>query len=137
MSLSFEEFMKAGREWDKMEERLFGLFGFNPANSNHYGVIHLYNKEIGAHTKDEELLAIRAAFVAWREEILAIFREEGYCPEEKELGRMLTADPMFGTVTFLGVLLDVYGGAEAYRSAIQKYVRERPGQEKRERKRIR
>ncbi len=124
--------MKAGREWDEMEERLFGLFGFNPANSNHYGDILLYNKRICAQTKDEELLAIRAAFVAWREDILAIFREVGYRLEVEGLKGMFAVDPMFGTVTFLGIELDVYGGAEAYRGAIRRYLRERPYREQRE-----
>ena len=44
MSLSLDEFVEAQKAWEKMDERLNRLIGFNPATSNHYGVIQLYNQ---------------------------------------------------------------------------------------------
>ena len=39
MSLNYKQFMEACREWEEMDKRLIKLIGFNPATSNHYGLI--------------------------------------------------------------------------------------------------
>ena len=75
MSLSFDEFLEAHRAWDEMDERLNKLIGFNPATSNHYGIIQLYNQPIDAKTSDEEIIKIRSAYLNWKNEIIAILSE--------------------------------------------------------------
>ena len=65
MSLSLEEFIEATNAWKKMAERLKRLIGFNPATSNHYGVIQLYNQRINLSTSDERITEIRSKYLEW------------------------------------------------------------------------
>ena len=73
MSLTFEQFMAASKRWDEMEKRLVKLFGFNPATSNHYGTIQLYNQRINESTTDEEIMNLfpksDTELVAWCEKV--------------------------------------------------------------------
>lgn len=115
MSLSADEFMQAYKEREEMAERLIRLLGFDPAYSNHYGVIKIYNCEIGTQTTDEEILEIRKKYVGWRENILAFLAERGYTPKDmKEFSSLFDIDGMFGVMYFLGVYLDIDKGIEKY-----------------------
>ena len=58
MSLSFDEIAEVHRAWEEMDERLNKLIGFNPATSNHYGIIQLYNQRIDSNTTDEEIIKL-------------------------------------------------------------------------------
>ena len=66
MSLSFEGFLAAIEEWEKVNKRLNKLLGFNPSVSNHYGVIQIYNRRINSKTSDEEILKIRIKYLEWK-----------------------------------------------------------------------
>ena len=75
MSLSFDEIAEVHRAWAEMDERLNKLIGFNPATSNHYGIIQLYNQRIDSNTTDEEIIKIRSAYLSWKNDIIAILAE--------------------------------------------------------------
>ena len=123
MSLSLEEFIKANEDWEKMEERLNRLIGFNPATSNHYGIIQLYNQRINLSTSDEIIVDIRTKFVKWREEILSIFAEKDFYPDAKLFNTLFSVDGMYGTLYFLGEPVDIDSGAERYRKHICDYLK--------------
>lgn len=123
MSLSLEEFANALIEWGEMEERLVKLFGFNPATSNHYGVIQLYNQRISANTPDEKIIEIRSKFLEWKDSILAIFAENGVVLNIDQLNQLFRVDGMYGTLYFLEIPVDIYDNGEAYRSAISTFLK--------------
>jgi len=123
MSLTNEQFMEAIAASREMDERLTKLFGFSPATSNHYGRINIYNVEINRKTTDERLLDIRAKYVNWKTGILKIFAEYGFEPEYNHLCEMFRSDPMFGTLEFLEIPVDIEKSPEAYRDAIVGYLR--------------
>ena len=125
MSLNLEQFLAACERAREMDERLTKLFGFSPATSNHYGRINIYNVEINRKTTDERLLDIRAKYVNWKTGILKIFAEYGFEPEYNQLCEMFRSDPMFGTLMFLGIPVDIEKSPEDYRRAIVEYLREK------------
>ncbi len=125
MSLNFDEFIEAHRQWEEMDKRLNKLIGFNPATSNHYGTIQLYNNRINAKTTDKEILEIREKYVAWRKEILAFFRANNYDIIDDEFNKLFCYDPMFGTITFLDTKLDLSKEIEFYHIIIENYIKRR------------
>lgn len=123
MSLTAEGFKKATEAWDNMKERLVRLIGFNPATCNHYGIIQLYNKRIDAETSDDTIREIAAAFLRWREDILAICKEARPLFALPQMRRLFRADAMYGTLYFLGIPVDIDEEAERYRPAIFSYLK--------------
>ncbi len=123
MSLTLDGFLQAHKRWEKMDVRLRKLLGFNPATSNHYGTIRIYNQVINEKTTDEEILAIREKYVRWKTEVLALFHDRHYAVDDERFGELFSVDFMFGNVQFLDVPLDIDKGVEFYRAAIENYVR--------------
>ena len=111
------------KEWGEMEERLVKLFGFNPATSNHYGVIQLYNQRISANTPDEKIIEIRSKFLEWKDNILAIFAENGVVLNIDQLNKLFRVDGMYGTLYFLEIPVDIYSGMDDYCSRIPKFLK--------------
>lgn len=123
MSLTFEQMAQSHKRWDEMDERLKKLIGFNPATSNHYGSIQLYNHQISKQTSDEEILKLRADYLEWRKGILNILEENGYIPDNNEFNDLFSISGMFGTLYFLGVPVDIYGDIDkTYRQRILVYL---------------
>ena len=122
MSLSLEEFIEATNAWEKMDERLNKLIGFNPATSNHYGIIRLYNQRIDQKTSDEKIIEIRTKFLNWREQILSIFAENNFYPDTILFNKLFAVDGMYGTIHFLGVEVDIDSNVETYRRSIYNYL---------------
>jgi len=122
MSLTLEAFLDACDRWRQMEERINRLLGFNPATSDHYGRIHLYNENIYLNTTDERILEIRKQYLEWKKGIFDIFREEGYTPEgeffEKRFEEQFRVDYMYGTVFFIEKMIDIHGDVEEFRPRI-------------------
>lgn len=115
MSLSAEAFMQAHKEREEMRERLIRLLGIDPAYTDHYGIIRIYNRVINRKTTDEEILEIRKKYVKWKTDILAFLKERGYTPKDaKEFSSLFYRDPMFGTMRFLGVRLDIDKNVDEY-----------------------
>ena len=119
MSLSLEGLALALEEWRAVEKRLIELIGFNPATSNHYGMIRLYNQRINSKTTDEEILGIRSAFLSWKKEILEMLEEKGIAVDDELWGGLFYIDGMYGPMSFLGVDLDIYSGIDEYREALE------------------
>ena len=122
MSLSLEEFIEATNAWEKMDERLNKLIGFNPATSNHYGIIRLYNQRIDQKTSDEKIIEIRTKFLKWREQILSIFAENNFYPDTILFNKLFAVDSMYGTIYFLDIEVDIDSNAEVYRENICNYL---------------
>ena len=122
MSLSFDEIAEVHRAWEEMDERLNKLIGFNPATSNHYGIIQLYNQRINAETSDEKIIAIRTKFLKWRNHIFSIFAEKNYYPNAEQFNQFFSIDGMYGNLNFLDVPVDIENNAEAYRTNIYNYL---------------
>ena len=122
MSLSLDEFVEAQKAWEKMDERLNRLIGFNPATSNHYGVIQLYNQRINLSTSDERIIEIRTKFLKWREQILSIFAENNFYPDTILFNKLFAVDGMYGTIHFLGIEVDIDSNVETYRRSIYNYL---------------
>ena len=123
MSLSLDEFIEANKVWEKMDERLNRLIGFNPATSNHYGIIQLYNHRIDLSTSDEKIINIRTKFVKWREQILSIFAEKDFYPNTERLNNLFSIDGMYGTLYFLGKPVDIDSDIEIYRKNFYDYLK--------------
>lgn len=119
MSLSLDEFVEACKAWDKMDERLNKLIGFNPATSNHYGIIQLYNQRIDSKTSDEEIIKIRTAYLNWKNEIIAILSEFNLVFDDEKFSELFSVDGMYGTLTFLGVAVDVHQNTDMYREIVK------------------
>ena len=132
MSLNNEQLLAAMRRSEEMEKRLVKLFGFSPAASNHYGKINIYNVNIDSKTTDEELVAIREKYAKWKTGILNILEEYGFKPGLGQLSTMFRSDPMFGTLSFLSIPVDIESSPENYRPAIMEYLRENKISEKTE-----
>ncbi len=124
MSLTLEQFDAAYKQWKKMNARLTKLIGFNPATSNHYGRIQLYNHYVSDKTTDEEILALRAQFVQWRTAIFAFFHEKEYAMNDETFDTLFSFDPMCGTIMFLGEMLDLSKEMEFYYTLIENYIKE-------------
>lgn len=122
MSLSLDEFVEAHKAWDKMDERLNRLIGFNPATSNHYGKIQLYNHRINDQTSDEEIIKIRSEYLNWKNSIIAILSDFNLVFDEEEFCKLFSVDGMFGTLTFLGIVVDVHQNTEMYREAVERLL---------------
>ena len=122
MSLSFDEIAEAHRAWEEMDERLNKLIGFNPATSNHYEIIRLYNQRIDQKTSDEKIIEIRTKFLKWREQILSIFAEKNFYPDTILFNKLFAVDGMYGTIYFLGVEVDIDSNVETYRRSIYNYL---------------
>lgn len=122
MSLNFQQFFEAVDEWNNMDERLKRLIGFNPATSNHYGVIRLYNQKIDNNTTDEMILEIRSDYVKWRQEILTIFTNNNYHLKKDEFDKLFSADPMFGKFAILNIPVIARDGIAPYVEAIKEYI---------------
>jgi hypothetical protein len=125
MSLTFDEFDKALEEWDKMDERLTKLFGFNPATCNHYGAIQIYNERINSRTTDEEIMEIRSKYLNWKKEILAFLEENNFLPDADQLNLLFSVDGMFGTLYFLDEPVDIHKGIDPYRENILLFLKSR------------
>lgn len=125
MSLSFDEFVSAHKVWKRMDKRLHELFGFNPATSNHYGCILLYNNRISEQTTDEEIIKIRADYLTWKNELIVILSELGISFDEEQLSKLFFVDGMFGTITFLGDKIDIHKSANIHRETISKLLSEK------------
>lgn len=122
MSLSFDEIAEVHKAWEEMDERLNKLIGFNPATSNHYGIIQLYNQPINAQTSDEEIIKIRSAYLNWKNGIIAILSEFNLIFDEEQFCKLFTVDGMFGTITFLGIALDIRQNADVYCETIDRLL---------------
>ena len=113
---------EAHRWWEETDARLTRLLGFNPATSNHYGHIRLYNQPICRKTTDEEIMAIRELFLRWRAGILSIFAENGVTMSIEDLGALSYADGMYGTLHFLDRPIDIHAGADLHRADILAFL---------------
>lgn len=122
MSLSFDEFVEAHKAWEKMDNRLNRLLGFNPATSNHYGIIQLYNQRINDQTSDEEIMKIRSAYLSWKNDIIAILAEYNLFFEDDKLCELFSIDSMSGRLSFLDEELDIYQSADVYREIIERML---------------
>ena len=119
MSLSLDEFAEAQKAWKKMDERLNRLIGFNPATSNHYGIIQLYNQPIDSKTSDEEIIKIRSAYLNWKNEIIDILSEYNLFFEDDKFCELFSVDSMSGRLSFLDVEVNIYQNANIYRETIE------------------
>ena len=119
MSLSLDEFDETLKAWEDMDERLNRLIGFNPATSNHYGIIQLYNQPIDAKTSDEEIIKIRSAYLNWKNEIIAILSEYNLFFEDDTFSELFSVDSMSGRLSFLNEEVNIYQNANIYREAIE------------------
>ena len=122
MSLSFEEFIEAQKAWEKMDERLNRLIGFNPSTSNHYGVIQLYNQRINLSTSDERIIEIRSKYLEWKNKVLDVFVQNSVFYGTEELGKLFRVDCMYGTLYFLDSPVDIYGEFEPTLERIKRYI---------------
>ena len=122
MSLSLEEFIKANEAWEKMEERLNRLIGFNPATSNHYGVIQLYNQRINLSTSDERIIEIRSKYLEWKNKVLDVFVQNSVFYSTEEFDKLFREDYMYGTLYFLDSPVDIYGEFEPTLERIKRYI---------------
>lgn len=124
MSLSYEQFIMASEESDKLMKRLIRLFGYNHAAiCDHYECTHLYNKNINNMTSDEELHEIHAKFLQWQESILAFFAENGVVFDDKQIKNLFSENRMTGTMYFLGILIDIDSGIDKYRAAMLDFLK--------------
>ena len=119
MSLSLDEFDETLKAWEEMDERLNRLIGFNPATSNHYGIIQLYNQPIDAKTSDEEIIKLRSAYLNWKNEIIAILSEYNLFFEDDTFSELFSVDSMSGRLSFLNEEVNIYQNANIYREAIE------------------
>ena len=122
MSLSFDEIAEVHKAWEEMDERLNKLFGFNPATSNHYGIIQLYNQRIDANTTDEEIKNIRSAYLSWKNDIIAILAEYNLFFEDDKFCELFSVDSMSGRLSFLDKEVDIYQSAVVYREIIERML---------------
>ena len=122
MSLSLEEFIEATNAWEKMDERLNRLIGFNPATSNHYGVIQLYNQRINLSTSDERITEIRSKYLEWKNKVLDVFFQNSVFYSTEELNKLFRVDCMYGTLYFLDSPVDIYGEFEPTLERIKRYI---------------
>jgi hypothetical protein len=122
MSLSLEGFIKANEAWEKMEERLNRLIGFNPATSNHYGIIQLYNQRINLSTSDERIIEIRSKYLEWKNKVLDVFVQNSVYYSTEELNKLFRVDCMYGTLYFLDSPVDIYGEFEPTLERIKRYI---------------
>ena len=120
MSLSFDEIAEVHRAWEEMDERLNKLIGFNPATSNHYGIIQLYNQRIDSNTTDEEIIKIRSAYLRWKNDIIAILAEYNLFFENDKFCELFSIDSMSGRLSFLDEEVDIYQSADVYREIIKR-----------------
>ena len=122
MSLSLDEFAEAHKTWAKMDERLNRLIGFNPATSNHYGVIQLYNQRINLSTSDERIIEIRSKYLEWKNKVLDVFVKNSVFYSTEELDKLFGVDYMYGTLYFLDSPVDIYGEFEPTLERIKRYI---------------
>ena len=122
MSLSLEEFIEANNTWEKMDERLNRLIGFNPATSNHYGVIQLYNQRIDLSTSDERIIEIRSKYLEWKNKVLDVFVQNSVFYSTEELDKLFEVDYMYGTLYFLDSPVNIYGEFEPTLERIKRYI---------------
>ena len=122
MSLSFDEIAEVHRAWAEMDERLNKLIGFNPATSNHYGIIQLYNQRIDSNTTDEEIIKIRSAYLSWKNDIIAILAEYNLFFEDDKFCELFSIDSMSGRLSFLDEEVDIYQSADVYRKIIKRML---------------
>ena len=122
MSLSLEAFIQAINAWEKMDERLNRLIGFNPATSNHYGVIQLYNERIDLSTSDERIIEIRSKYLEWKNKVLDVFVQNSVFYSMEELDKLFRVDYMYGTVYFLDSPVDIYEEFEPTLERIKRYI---------------
>ncbi len=122
MSLSFEEIAEVHKAWEEMDERLNKLIGFNPATSNHYGIIQLYNQRIDADTTDEEIIKIRSAYLSWKKDIMAILAEYNLFYEDDNFCELFSIDSMSGKISFLDEEMNIYQSADVYRKIIERML---------------
>ena len=122
MSLSLDEFVEAQKAWKKMDERLHKLIGFNPATSNHYGVIQLYNQRINLSTSDERIIEIRSKYLEWKNKVLDVFVQNSVFYSAEELSKLFRVDCMYGTLYFLNSPVDIYGEFEPALERIKRYI---------------
>ena len=122
MSLSLEEFIDATNAWKKMDERLNRLIGFNPATSNHYGVIQLYNQRINLSTSDERIIEIRSKYLEWKNKVLDVFAQNSVFYSTEELDKLFRVDYMYGTLYFLDSPVNIYGEFEPTLERIKRYI---------------
>lgn len=122
MSLSFDEMVESDRAWEKMDERLNKLIGFNPATSNHYGVIQIYNQRINLSTLDERITEIRSKYLELKNKVLDVFAQNGVFYSTEELDKLFRMDHMYGTLNFLDSPVNIYGEFEPTLERIKRYI---------------
>ena len=122
MSLTFDEIAEVHRAWEEMDERLNRLIGFNPATSNHYGVIQLYNQRIDLSTSDERIIEIRSKYLEWKNKVLDVFVQNSVFYSTKELDKLFRVDYMYGTLYFLDSPVNIYGEFEPTLERIKRYI---------------
>ena len=124
MSLTFEQMAEAHKRYEKMDERLKKLIGFNPTTSNHYGCIQLYNHEIDMRTTDEEIMKLRADYLKWRDKVINLISECGFTTDNEDFNDqfndMFSVSGMFGTLYFLGIPINIHTEPDdTYRERIE------------------
>ena len=122
MSLSLDKFVEAQKAWEKMNERLNRLIGFNPATSNHYGIIQLYNQRINLSTSDERIIEIRSKYLEWKNKVLDVFVQNSVFYSTEELNKLFRVDCMYGTLYFLDSPVNIYGEFEPTLERIKRYI---------------
>ncbi len=125
MSLTTEEYLEAHKLWAEMDKRLKRLIGFNPATSNHYGKIQLYNHRINHQTSDAEILKLHEKYLCWQVDIFQIFEDNNITLTDEQFNKLFSYDGMFGTISFLGKVLDISKDMEYYRELVEGYIDER------------
>lgn len=122
MSLSLDEFVEAQKAWEKMDERLHRLIGFNPATSNHYGIIQLYNQRINLSTSDKRIIEIRSKYLEWKNKVLDVFVQNSVFYSTEELNKLFRVGCMYGTLYFLDSPVDIYGEFKPTLERIKRYI---------------
>ena len=102
--------------------RLNRLLGFNPATSNHYGIIQLYNQRINDKTSDEEIIKIRSDYLNWKNNIIAIFSKFNLALDDEQFCKLFSVDGMFGTLTFLGIAVDIQQNTDVYYETVEHLI---------------
>ena len=121
MSLSLDELIEAQKAWEKMDNRLNRLIGFNPATSNHYGIIQLYNQRINLSTSDERIIEIRSKYLEWKNKVLDVFAQNSVFYSTEELDKLFRVDYMYGTLYFLDSPVNIYGEFKPTLETIKRY----------------
>ena len=119
MSLSVEEWDRASKKNSTVREKVVKIIGFDPTVVNHYGMIYLYNEELYEDTTEEEISEIREKYLDWKQKIIGILAENNIFLDNEKFSELFSVDFMFGSLTFLGINVNIYEDVEIYRKVIK------------------